>query len=508
MTSTPNLFHGAGEGRFGSKGPNLETTTVAARSAFRLLFEQLQDDIPLPSILKGNINNFTFEKKGDFNNLRYKKTLYTSAWCDVKMDAGAGFDFQFKNQTTGFSDAVIIPLINGLQYLSQSTSLPNAEGLAQGTIKYQLSTNLNLSGIDSRITFGGSGIVGASLKVCGIPKNVGPRFNLPTSTEKLRFPGNHPFSLDMTVTVPSFNSGDDANLKTNNAAGISYAKNPKPTKVEISNLKTNGLFKKTFDSVSAPFGTKLGNAIVDSFGIIASAVKTVCPSCAREAAEGIGSLIMGTVKSQFANKKLEEMEQELQKAFPIEANKLLKDGNNAFNMFKNGFSATVADLAWNETDYLTRRLKSTKVNIISGAQEDDRLVGQKGNDMFMSGDGNDILSGGLGNDIFIGGKGVDITTGGKGADTFTYLSTKSSGTSKNKWDIITDFDSKEGDKIDLSSLREGLTFIGSKDFSRIPGQVRFDEMGLLQVSLNKKGMPDMAIAIPGVESLSAADLIL
>lgn len=59
--------------------------------------------------------------------------------------------------------------------------------------------------------------------------------------------------------------------------------------------------------------------------------------------------------------------------------------------------------------------------------------------------GNDTITTGSGNDVLIGGKGNDTLTGGLGADTFVFA--PSSGR-----DIITDFKSEQGDKIDLRAF--------------------------------------------------------
>ena len=106
-----------------------------------------------------------------------------------------------------------------------------------------------------------------------------------------------------------------------------------------------------------------------------------------------------------------------------------------------------------------------------------------------------------------GGEGADIKSGGKGADTFVYLNRNDSVRRKGKADIITDFDHNEADKIDLSEIKNGLVFIGTDEFSRTPGQIRFED-GVLEISLDKKRTPTFAIALLGVNSINESDLIL
>ena len=128
-------------------------------------------------------------------------------------------------------------------------------------------------------------------------------------------------------------------------------------------------------------------------------------------------------------------------------------------------------------------------------------------DIILAGDGSDALDGGKGNDILIGGKGGDIKSGGRGADTFAYLKRNHSVPRKGKIDLITDFSSTEGDKIDLSGINNGLNFIGTEEFSRVPGEIRFED-GILELSLNKKGTSAFSITLIGVNSINESDLIL
>jgi serralysin len=77
------------------------------------------------------------------------------------------------------------------------------------------------------------------------------------------------------------------------------------------------------------------------------------------------------------------------------------------------------------------------------------------------------LFGGAGNDVLIGGDGIDRLTGGAGADTFvaelnsTTVATKHGQLSI---DMILDFSSAQGDRIDLSGIDADVTTAGHQTF--------------------------------------------
>lgn len=74
------------------------------------------------------------------------------------------------------------------------------------------------------------------------------------------------------------------------------------------------------------------------------------------------------------------------------------------------------------------------------------LMGGLGDDALLGSDGNDVLDGGTGNEILLGGTGNDILIGGSGADTFVWRA----GDTGNY--VIEDFNTGEGDRIDLRDL--------------------------------------------------------
>lgn len=121
-------------------------------------------------------------------------------------------------------------------------------------------------------------------------------------------------------------------------------------------------------------------------------------------------------------------------------------------------------------------------DIIDGKGGNDKLYGDRGNDRLSGGSGNDRIRGGIGNDRLLGGTGndqllgedgndilqgawrrrsaeKDTLTGGKGRDTFVlgnefgtlYDDGKANSMGTNNYALITDFNIKQGDKLQLSN---------------------------------------------------------
>ncbi len=142
-----------------------------------------------------------------------------------------------------------------------------------------------------------------------------------------------------------------------------------------------------------------------------------------------------------------------------------------------------------------------------------------GNDLLTGTTKNDVLSGLDGNDTLIGGLGADMLTGGLGADVFKFTSTNDSGITAKTRDVITDFKTSEGDKIDLSAIdantklagHQSFTFIGNdKPFSNdASAQLRFDSVNhIFYASTNADSTPEFSIQLNGVTSLAQTDFIL
>ncbi|MDO6962436.1 type I secretion C-terminal target domain-containing protein [Rhizobium alvei] len=121
--------------------------------------------------------------------------------------------------------------------------------------------------------------------------------------------------------------------------------------------------------------------------------------------------------------------------------------------------------AFTEGTYVTLTVKF-KVIRLEGSDRADKLVGSNYDEYFAG----------------LGGK--DILTGGGGADLFMF-SQSDTGSKKSTADVITDFSIAEGDKIDLrrmdaDTITTGLqdfVFIGTKNFTKHAGEVRFEKSG-------------------------------
>jgi Ca2+-binding RTX toxin-like protein len=109
--------------------------------------------------------------------------------------------------------------------------------------------------------------------------------------------------------------------------------------------------------------------------------------------------------------------------------------------------SSVTDSALHQ--YVTEHVAEVAKLTGTGSGGADTLNGGEGNDILFGQGGNDILNGGDGNDILLGGMGDNTLTGGAGADTFMFVK-GDTGTS-----TITDFNTSQGDVIDLSDLLSG-----------------------------------------------------
>jgi Ca2+-binding RTX toxin-like protein len=89
----------------------------------------------------------------------------------------------------------------------------------------------------------------------------------------------------------------------------------------------------------------------------------------------------------------------------------------------------------------TKTLLSIEAVQLLGSEFADVITGGHGNDLLIGLDGDDRIAGGAGADLLHGGLGNNILTGGAGADEFSYTD------SLPGYDVITDFNRAEGDKL-------------------------------------------------------------
>lgn len=120
-------------------------------------------------------------------------------------------------------------------------------------------------------------------------------------------------------------------------------------------------------------------------------------------------------------------------------------------------------IASDDGDWLTGRsgddllIGGAGIDKLTGQNDNDTLYGNGGNDQLFgdNGDdvlygdaGNDTLKGGNNNDLLYGGEGLDTLYGQAGADTFIF----ENGMTLNDVDSIMDFNTSDGDAIDISGL--------------------------------------------------------
>lgn len=130
-----------------------------------------------------------------------------------------------------------------------------------------------------------------------------------------------------------------------------------------------------------------------------------------------------------------------------------------------------------------------------GGYHDDIIDGGSGDDLLFGGGHNDLLNGGSGNDSLRGDMGEDTLTGGDGADRFIFDSLDS-------LDLITDFDSNQGDKIVFDTAMTGITEVG--DLTVSIGSSSSDILGPSRVtSLYVDG--ERIIEFDGLVSLQIED---
>jgi len=151
----------------------------------------------------------------------------------------------------------------------------------------------------------------------------------------------------------------------------------------------------------------------------------------------------------------------------------------------------------------------------TGNAMDNRLTGNAGANLLQAGSGNDTVLGGggadtlegeRGNDVLLGGVGQDVLTGGLGADQFVFANTASGP------DVITDFNSAEGDTLRFDGLLTGsFVYLGGMGFSggsdnteaRVQG-------GRVVVDVDGDGAADIILTLTGLVGpgqMSAADFV-
>ena len=150
---------------------------------------------------------------------------------------------------------------------------------------------------------------------------------------------------------------------------------------------------------------------------------------------------------------------------------------------------------------------------LSGSWGDDCVIGDDGPNGLKGRSGDDALFGGGGADILRGGTDQDMLAGGDGPDTFAFAKSDSAGPD---YDYILDFKQGDGDKIDLTALKDSggppsLVFIGNAAFSGVAGEIRFDQANgetVVSADTDGDGTADFGIHCVGTINFNATDLVL
>ncbi len=147
------------------------------------------------------------------------------------------------------------------------------------------------------------------------------------------------------------------------------------------------------------------------------------------------------------------------------------------------------------------------------------LTGNAGNNHLSGLGGKDTIGGGNGNDTIAGGLGNDLLTGGTGADTFVFNSITDSKLAAKSRDVIQDFSTAQGDKVDVSAIDANNVMAGSQDFSFIgtsgfthhAGELRYatvKDSAFVYGDVDGNGNADFSMQLLHVASLHASDFIL
>ncbi len=146
---------------------------------------------------------------------------------------------------------------------------------------------------------------------------------------------------------------------------------------------------------------------------------------------------------------------------------------------------------------------------MEGGAGDDRVLGNLGDDLLIGNGDNDRMVGGAGNDTLDGGLGRDVLFADLGQDVFVYRDVTESQT-QSQADRVVNFISGE-DKIDLSEVATGLSFIGTSAFSGSAREVRYvitgSGLNVVIVDADGNGSEDMRIVLTNTPSLTEDDFL-
>jgi len=120
-----------------------------------------------------------------------------------------------------------------------------------------------------------------------------------------------------------------------------------------------------------------------------------------------------------------------------------------------------------------------------------RIKGTGKSEVLNGSAGADVIDGGAGNDTIKGGAGTDYLTGGRGADTFVFGA-------HSQYDVITDFNAAEGDRIvlDMGGAAGNVAYAGAL-WDGLSFQTASGSCYVSCVDINGDGVMDTQLSING-----------
>ena len=120
-----------------------------------------------------------------------------------------------------------------------------------------------------------------------------------------------------------------------------------------------------------------------------------------------------------------------------------------------------------------------------------RIKGTGKNELLVGSSGADSIDGGGGNDVIDGGAGTDYLTGGRGADTFIFHA-------HSQYDIITDFNAAEGDRIVFGTDASATQVMYSGQlFDGLSFQTASGSCSVHCIDINADGVMDTQLSLNG-----------
>lgn len=154
---------------------------------------------------------------------------------------------------------------------------------------------------------------------------------------------------------------------------------------------------------------------------------------------------------------------------------------------------------------------------LSGGGENDLLEGGADADTLRGDAGADTLKGGTGADMLVGGEGRDLLMGGadRARDVFVFNTIKDSGKTATTADIVQNF-VRGVDDISLTAIdakagsarNDAFLFSGSKAAAYSVWFSKIDKGIMLKMDVSGDAKADMVIAIHGISTIGAGDLLL